>query len=337
MLAVLNAACAIPIPWQWPHVQRLPYLTWNLAPDKRLPILEGSLRRGGPGADLLRAAANAAKEVEPRRAVELGLKARELAREHDSAPQLAWSTFVLSFAFRWLGDLEAAAAAAAELSDGVDALAGPQWVAWGHFESAALAAMRGELSAAADDMVYARATFTAAGSIFTYDAWCGLIAIHRAAGDLDAQRSAYNAAASLLHADPLRDRFKRDILLVEDGEYARACGDLSAAEQAYRALLRSPTLAQELLGWLGLGEVQRARGQEPVAAWRALERSDETGFGYGQVHAAVTLGLAGRLTEEDAERRIAESHFNPPASSQHDGLLRFCQGPTPERHVLCFP
>jgi hypothetical protein len=307
VVASLNMACRSPAPWRWPHLQRLPYLTWNVAPDKRLAILEQSLRRIGPEPRLLQATANAAKEVDPRRAVELGLLARKHARARGTASALAWSSFTLSFALRWLGDIDGAGQAASELTDGVDALAGPRWVAWGHFEAGANAALRGQLLDAAEHMSFARDVFEAGGSMFAFDAWCALIAIHRAAGDLEAQRNAYAAAKRLLDADSLRQRFKRDVLLAEEGEYARDGGDLENAEYAYAELSGSPTLAQELLGLLGLGEVQRARDEQPSAAWRALARSKETSFGYGEVHAAVTLGLAGAIGEDEAERLIREA------------------------------
>jgi len=38
-------------------------------------------------------------------------------------------------------DITAAAEQAARLADGYDALAGPSWVAWGHFESGATKAL----------------------------------------------------------------------------------------------------------------------------------------------------------------------------------------------------
>lgn len=333
----LNLACRAPLRWRWPHLQRLPYLTWNVAADRRLQLLEQSLRRAGPVPSLLQAAANAAKEVDPARAAELAGQARQAARQHSSAPQLAWAMFTLSFSLRWLGDIEAAARAASELVDGVDALAGPRWVAWGRFESGAIAALRGDLRTAVSEMTLAREVFEAAGSIFAFDAWCALIAIQRAAGNEEDERAAYTRALELLDADSLRARFKRDVLLVEEGELARRCGALDEAEDAYVRLSQSPTLAQEILGLLGLGEVQRARGEEPAAARLALARSEQTRFGYGQVHAAITLGLAGAISGEGAEALIARSTFDPPEVHSRPGLLRFCQGAIPETHILCFP
>jgi hypothetical protein len=87
----------------------------------------------------------------------------------------------------------------------------------------------------------------------------------------------------------------------------------------------------------GLGELQRLGGAEPEAAQRALVASMELGFGYGQVHAAVTLGLAGAVDVDEAERFVAERCYQPPVRDDAEGLLRFCQGPVPEQHILCFP
>lgn len=54
-------------------------------------------------------------------------------------------------------------------------------------------------------------------------------------------------------------------------------------------------------------------------------------------HAAVTLGLAGEMKDGEAESRIAASIYEPPQRDDVTGLLRFCQGPDPEDHLLCFP
>lgn len=99
----------------------------------------------------------------------------------------------------------------------------------------------------------------------------------------------------------------------------------------------SPTVAQQVLGLLGQGEVQRARGEAPVAARRALERSQALGFGFGEVHAAITLGLAGAISTADAEGTIRGSRFSPPERADCDGLLRYCLGPEPELHAISFP
>jgi hypothetical protein len=337
VVASLNALCALPVHWRWAHRQRLPYLTWNVPPDRRLRTLERSLLRLGPEPSIVIAAANAAKEVDPHRAIELGLEAQQEAMLRQDPADTAWATFTLSLALRWTGDVTAAAEQAARLADGYDALAGPSWVAWGHFESGATKALKGELTDAHEQMQLAIEVFTAAGSIFAFDAWCAMIAIRRAIGDLQGQRDAYNEARQLLDGDPLRRRFKREVLMVEDAEYARQQGNVDEAHALYTELSDSPTLAQELLGRLGLGELQRRRGEQPRDAWRALARSDELGFGYGQVHAAITLELAGEITPAEAEQRISDSVYDPPVRLGETGLTRFCQGTDPSAHVLCFP
>jgi hypothetical protein len=337
VLAALNLMCSTPLPWRWPHRQRLPYLTWNVAPDKRLRALNRSLRAVGYDPAIVLSAANAAKEVDPRWAVELGRRAQREAIARRAPASAAWATFTLSLALRWLGDIRAAAEQAALLADGFDALAGPGWVAWGHFESGAVAALVGDLIQARDQMQLAIDVFSAAGSMFSFDAWCAMIAIRRAGGDLAGQREAYAEARKLAGADQLRQRFKRDVLMVEEGEYARQRARFEEAAALYTELSRSPTVAQEVLGLLGLAEVQRATGEQPWAAWRALRRSDELGFGYGRVHAALTLGLAGQIDDDQAERYIAASVYKPPVLNDETGLRRYCQGSDPAKHILCFP
>lgn len=131
------------------------------------------------------------------------------------------------------------------------------------------------------------------------------------------------------------DRGAEQMLMA--AEVFTAAGSMFAFDALYTELSASPTLAQQLLGLLGLGEVQRARGEGPTAARKALAISDEHAFGFGQVHACVTLGLAGAMDPDEAERRIAAGVFKPPERPDADGLRRFCQDADAERHALCFP
>jgi tetratricopeptide (TPR) repeat protein len=337
VVAGLNAASAMPVGWAWPHRRRLPYLTWNVDAEPRLRALESSLRVVGEDPPIELAAANAAKEVDPMRAIELAERAQRRALEAGSPAELAWATFTLSLALRWHGDVARAGVQAAQLVDAYGPLASPGWTAWGHFESGAVAALAGKLGEATEQMLLATELFTAAGSEFAFDAWCGTIAVHRAIGDQDFRTIAHREARRLLRTGRLRRRFKREVLLVEDGELARQEGRFDDAAAIYEELAGSATLAQRVLGLLGAGEVQRHRGREPVGASEALRVSDERSCGFGQVHACVTLGLAGAMDVAEAERRIAASVYDPPVRADADGLLRFCQGPNPDDHVLCFP
>jgi len=337
VVTALNLACALPLRWITPHRLRLPYLTWNVEARPRLRALERSLEIDGEDPAIVLATANAAKEVDPARAVELARQVQAGALAAEQPGPLAWATFTLSFALRWIGDVEQARDQASRLADSYGPLAGPTWTAWGHFESGASAALTGDLDRGAEQMLLAAEVFTAAGSMFAFDAWCGALAIHRADGDEPARQKAYDKASALLQDAALRRRFMREVLLVEEAELAREQGRLDAARDMYSELSASPTLAQQLLGLLGLGEVQRSRGEEPSAAREALRLSDERSFGFGRVHACVTLGLAGAMSADEAERRIAVDDFRAPERPDADGLLRFCQGTDAARHVLCFP
>jgi tetratricopeptide (TPR) repeat protein len=336
-VAALHLACALPLRWAAPHRQRLPYLTWNVEAEPRLRALERSLRVAGDDLATMLAAANAAKEVDPLRAVELARQAQAAALAAERPGPLAWATFTLSLALRWLGDIDEARVQARQLTDAYGPLASPSWSAWGHFETGAVMALAGDLTQAAEQMLLASEVFTAAGSVFAFDAWCGALAVHRAAGDDQARRHAHSEASRLLNDASLRRRFMREVLLVEDAELARQEGRLDEAETMYKELATSPTLAQHLLGLLGLGEIQRRRREDPAAAREALVVSDRRRFGFGQVHACVTLGLAGAMSLDEAEQRIADSIFDPPVCDGVRGLLRFCQGPDSQQHLLCFP
>ena len=83
--------------------------------------------------------------------------------------------------------------------------------------------------------------------------------------------------------------------------------------------------------------MQRAIGEEPTYARSALTLSRRLGFAYGEVHAAVTLGLAGCMPLSEAEAIIAASNFLPPSRTGGRDLLRFSLGPRPELHPLSFP
>lgn len=337
-VAVLRAICATPVPWAWPHRRLVSYLNFNADPERGWASAERGLRRCPDDPALLVAAASAAKECQPREAAHLALQAQRLAERARRPADAAWATFSLSLSLRWLGDLEGATAAATRLADGVDALAGPAWIAWGYFEIGALAALRAESGLAIEHMELAREVFTAAGvRLFVFDAVCGAIAAHRLAGDERSRRERYLEAREMLDRGERSSRFAREVLLVEAGEHARIRGRFAEAEIAYRRLAVSPTVAQQLLGLLGLGEVQRLRRERPIAASHALARSRAVGFGFGEVHAAVTLGLAGALDPESAEAVIARSRFNAPTRDDVDGLLRYCVGPDPDAHVICFP
>ena len=168
VVAALNAACRTPLRWRWPHRQRLPYLTWNMPAPDRLPLLERSLALFGDDPTLLISAANAAKEVDPRRSVELGLRTLDQLGGGETA-DTAWATFALSLAYRWLGELSKAKEQAARLADGYDTLAGPRWVAWGHFELGAIAALENRLDDARDEMRLSVEVFDARQAVRTRD------------------------------------------------------------------------------------------------------------------------------------------------------------------------
>src|SRR4029077_17386260 len=87
--------------------------------------------------------------------------------------------------------------------------------------------LKGEIADARRQLELAIEVFTAAGSIFVFDGWCAMISACRAIGDREAQRDASRHAHRLLDADPLRGRFKREVLMVEDAEYSRQQADLT--------------------------------------------------------------------------------------------------------------
>lgn len=320
----------------WPVQQLLLYLTWNGHTAEAWELAKRELATTDTGTLRLQAA-NVAKEVEPAAAVGLATDAQADALAGGHARRAAWATLCLSLALRWTGDIDRAATEAARLADGLDALAAPVWRAWGHFELGAVATLRGDGGEGTRQMRLAREVFVAAGAHrFVYDALCGEVAAARLADPAGAAITLAQAQ-SMLDDRSRTSRFAREVLLVEVGELARRDGRLDEAQHAYEQLRHSPTVAQQMLGLLGLGEVQRARGIEPIAARDALDRSLELSFAFGVVHAAITLGLAGVIDENDAEALIATSIFDPPERPDRHGLVRFCLGAQPELHPISFP
>lgn len=320
----------------WPAQQLLLYLTWNGHTAQAWRVARRAIH-GTDDTGLRLQAANVAKETEPPAAVDLAVAAQEAALTSGDARRAAWATLCLSLALRWTGDLDRASLEATRLADGFDALAGPVWRAWGHFELGAVAALRGDAGTGVTQMRLAREVFTAAGAeTFIFDALCGEIATERIR-DLDAARGLLGTARKMLDNGTRTSRFAREVVTVEEGEVARAQGRLTDAERAFRNLAHSPTVAQRVLGLLGHGEVQRARGEPPTAAKAALERSRSLGFGFGIVHAAITLGLAGTIAETEAEAIITGGPFPAPERPDRTGLLRLCIGLSPEQHPIIFP
>lgn len=331
---LLRAACALPTPLVWPHQQLILYLTWNGRTASAWHVAQRALRRFDDDHGLRLQAANLAKECEPREGVRLSRLAQAHALEHRQARQAAWATLCLSLSLRWVGEIEQAAEQAARLAGGLDALAAPVWRAWGHFELGAVAALSDRADDAVAELRQAREVFAAAGAEnFVFDALCAELAAERQRVDGHPDRI-HRQARAMLDRGLRTSRYAREVLLVEEGELARAAGQLETAEAAYTQVLGSPTAAQAVLG---LAEVERTRGEEPRAARAALTRSRELGFAFGEVHAAITLGLAGALAEDEVERIIASSAFTAPHRIGHAGLTRFCLGPEPERHALSFP
>ena len=335
--AGLHAACASPLRWAWPHRQLMLYLTWSGQTATAWRAAQRALARTREAPSVRIQAANVAKECAPAQGERLAAAAQAWALEHHQQRTAAWMTLCRSLSLRWLGKLDEAAEQAAQLADGFDALAGPVWAAWGHFETGAVAALRGDAETAVSLMRQAREVFAAAGADnFVFDATCGELAAERLR-DLEQARSLYRQAQRLIDQGIRTSRFAREVLLVEAGELARADGRLQDAEAAFSQLDSSPTAGQLVLGLLGMAEVQRARGIEVEAAWRALDKSRELEFAFGEVHAAITLGLAAALPLEDAEAIIAHSVFKPPVRPGAEGLLRFCLGPDPALHAISFP
>ncbi len=335
--ALLNAVSASPLPWRWPHQQFVLYLTWNGHTAEAWRAAQRAAARFPEDRGARIQAANLAKECDPAHGVRLARLAQQDALSRGDARSAAWATLCLSLSLRWVGAITEAAQEAARLADGLDALAGPVWRAWGQFELGAVATLRDDAKVGIEHLRRAREVFTAAGATnFVFDAICAELAATRQQHEADVE-SVYRQARAMIDDGLRTSRFAREVLLVEEGEIARADGRLDDAAAAYRQLADSPTVAQAILGLLGLGEVQRARGEPARASRDALRRSRELGFGYGEVHAAVTLGLTGEMDDRDVEATLAASAFDPPTRTGAAGLERYCLGPRPSLHAMSFP
>jgi hypothetical protein len=231
LVVLLGVLCALPLPLAWPHRQLILFLTWSGRPARSWSASRRAIARCGERPGLVLQAANAAKECQPAAAVPLALEAQRQALqpgpERDAATA-AWATFCLSFALRWLGDVDGGAVQARRLADGLDSLGGPVWIAWGHFELGALAALGGDADRAATEMRSAREVFVAAGAGNFLDALCGEVVVQRQRGDEAARSERFAAAQRMIDTGERTSRFAREGCSWSSGPstYARAVASM---------------------------------------------------------------------------------------------------------------
>lgn len=326
--------------WRW----RLRGLGFVYQPIQTVAAAEAALRRfpDDPQFGLeLGSAAKLTSDLTRARQVLEDTRADEAHRPSaDSRARRAGAlVYNLSFVCRWQGELDRAEAYADELAAGLGGLAGLTWATWGQTELANLAILRGQFAEGLRLLEEVEERFALLGNQDgLIDTDCFRLPALRMVGlDVEAQEAAANARRRFEQRLP-RSLFRHQAIAFEEGELARAAGDMKLAESSYRELVDSPRVVHSVLGLLGIGECQRARGVDPEAARRALEMSQAGTFPFGVIHAAITIALVEDAFEKKAGQIIAASGYPAPTRSDGEhGVRRYCLGPKPEEHRMAFP
>lgn len=228
------------------------------------------------------------------RAIRLSREARDqiLAGETHRPSLLGWASFTLGFSLRWAGDYLESQRLNDSLVNDFAAHGGPVWLAWGLYESGALAVLQGradqgvELIAQATEMLEALGNVT--GSL---DSELGEIAARRAQGEL--------GGSILQRLDQIESHFRsmrvyspiRAAML--DFERAESCfsiGDLNSAARWSRAVQRtSPAPEIAVMGMLTEARVAARTDKEQAQrlATTARDAARSANFPYGRVLATL--------------------------------------------------
>jgi hypothetical protein len=110
----------------------------------------------------------------------------------------------------------------------------------------------------------------------------------------------------------------RSGLTFEVAERARLNGDPGFGGRLYRVLLRSETPFHRGLGMLGLAELNREFGRHGNWAQRALEIGRRYSLGWLHAEAALSLWLAGELSDSAAVEEIESSGAELPRHPDQD-------------------
>jgi len=323
--------------WRW----RLRGLTYTFRPAITLPVAQRALSQFDD--DHLRLeVANAAKLVgrlHLARDLATTVKRQAVAGSRVDAQLAASATLNLSITLRWLGDLPAADRASTELADGLGGLASLNLQTWGLAEQGCVAGLDGRHGPALESLAKAAEDFALLTDRVSHtDAETFSIPILRLEGERAEAGRVLGTAQRRLEQAPARSKFREEALTVEVGELAREDRRYAEAASIFAQLASSQHIIHAILGLLGLGECQREQATRPEAAERALTLSRRVGMRFGALHALVTLGLADRDRVDSIEREIRELDYGAPERDDGmTGLLRFCLGPEPDRHLIAFP
>lgn len=292
-------------------------MNWNAGPAAGWRAAERTLARFPSDAKIALYAASMAKEVDPASALAPAARAREVSSGHPKA--LAWATYVLAFAHRWLGNLEQAKQHAAQLVDGIDSLAGPEWTAWGHFETAANSILRGELELGVSRMEAADDIFSAIGSRFKLDGKIGCAMSACASRDLESADHHVSRAEAIVNEGSRGSQYSRELLDVARAECDRLAGEDCRSLVRYHALAGSEVVAHRTIGLLGIADIARRRDQGTAATWTAFRSAKKHGFRYGCEKALTMLALSGEVDPREINRLATESDVSSP--ERHPPLL----------------
>ncbi len=267
---------------------------------------------------------------------------RDLAQPIDgtdgSPDDLAHALYELAFIDTWRGRFADARATLRNLTEGVDALAGVRWIAWGTWQLGCLDIYANHPGDAVKKLRSARALFIEDGLIAgEVSALTVELAALRMFGE-----SAFTDRRLELHElrgtrgwTGYTDRSLRH----EDGEWARL------HDHHDRARVELETLYEEsadepihrAIACLSLAELARIQGRDGTSFRAEAARiGDERGLSYVAAHAVITEYLAGQLTAPKAMKEVAATGAElatasgAPARTPAD----YCLGTRPELHEI---
>jgi len=254
--------------------------------------------------------------------------------EGDSADSnlLATAAFEAAIVSYWRGHHTRVRAVVDRLDYDFGAHAGPRWTGWASWLRAceAIADWRPY-----DAIVHVRT----AEDIFRGESDVLRLAVMNL---LTARTAAYRLAYALsgalddaqelarslseLRAELRGARWPRTIRAAAEFELAetdRAQGDLTRAQRRYLTVARTDAYLYQALGRVGMGELQRDRGESPSASREALDIALTFGLDGIAGQAAITLGLAGEISEEEVAKKLDTLGLELPQRPGVPGVARW--------------
>lgn len=247
-------------------------------------------------------------------------------------PTLARAFFELTFALRWSGRLVEAWVALGEF-EGLDLFGGPNWIGWAKFERGCLLTLEPRATErGTDSLQEAIEIFEMTGERHKVaQAMSAQVSALRGEGRTDKAKELLESTATLRASLPRASAFEDEALAFERAELERLDGRDTEARRIYTRVLQSDCPVHDILGRLGLAELDRKENNGPLFAWDALRRSERIDFRFGAAASLLCLAAMDAISEDVALSRLQMTFPHRRGTSLDD----FRRGGLP--HRLIFP